>query len=102
MLSWDDVLAMESTIVTRESDDELVVVLPEQGKFVVLNATGARMLHLADGARTLREIANAIALEFNADPAQVEGDVLRFAQSLVERGALSAVGRGVALNCMTP
>jgi hypothetical protein len=95
MLSWDDVLVLESTVVTRESGNELVVVLPEQGKFVVLNATGARMVHLVDGVRTLREIANAIALEFSADSAQVESDVLRFAKSLVERGALLEVKHGV-------
>ncbi len=91
MLSWDDVLVVNPTIVTRESDDELVVVLPEQGKYVVLNATGARMLRLTDGARTLREIATAVALEFDADQARVESDVLRFAQSLIERGALTVV-----------
>lgn len=88
MLNWDDVLAAASTLVTRESDGELVVVLPEQGKFVVLNATGARVLHLSDGTRTLREIADTLAAEFAADPSQVEGDVMRFAQSLVDRGAL--------------
>jgi len=63
MLNWDDVLTKAPAIVTRESGDELVVVLPEQGKFVVLNATGARMLRLTDGIRTLREIARAIALD---------------------------------------
>lgn len=88
MLNWDDVLAAAPTLVTRESEDELVVVLPEQGKFVVLNATGARVLHLSDGTRTLREIADTLAAEFGADQAQVEADVLRFAQALVDRGAL--------------
>jgi coenzyme PQQ biosynthesis protein PqqD len=88
MLNWDDVLAAAPTLVTRESDGELVVVLPEQGKFVVLNATGARVLHLSDGTRTLREIADMLAAEFGADQAQVDGDVLRFAQALVERSAL--------------
>lgn len=88
MLNWDDVLAAALTLVTRESDGELVVVLPEQGKFVVLNATGARVLRLSDGTRTLREIADTLSAEFAADQTQVEGDVLRFAQVLVERGAL--------------
>jgi len=88
MLNWDDVLAAALDLVTRESDGELVVVLPEKGKFVVLNATGARVLQLSDGTRTLREIADTLAAEFGADQTQVDGDVLRFAQALVERGAL--------------
>ncbi|MEJ5311244.1 MAG: pyrroloquinoline quinone biosynthesis peptide chaperone PqqD [Anaerolineae bacterium] len=88
MLNWDDVLAAAPSLVTRESEGELVVVLPEQGKFVVLNATGARVLRLSDGTRTLREIADTLAVEFAADQAQVEADVMRFAQSLVDRGAL--------------
>ncbi|MBN2390479.1 MAG: pyrroloquinoline quinone biosynthesis peptide chaperone PqqD [Anaerolineae bacterium] len=88
MLNWDDVLAAAPTLVTRESDGELVVVLPEKGKFVVLNATGARVLHLSNGTRTLREIADTLAAEFDADQTQVEGDVLRFAKALVDRGAL--------------
>ena len=90
MLNWDDVLVAAPTLVTRESDRELVVVLPEQGKFVVLNPTGARVLHLSDGTRTLREIADTLAVEFSADQAQVESDVLRFAQALADRGALKA------------
>jgi coenzyme PQQ biosynthesis protein PqqD len=77
--------------VTRESDGELVVVLPEKGKFVVLNATGARVLHLSDGTRTLRDIADTLAAEFDADQTQVEGDVLRFAEALVDRGALNVL-----------
>lgn len=88
MLNWDDVLAAAPTLATRESEGELVVVLPEQGKFMVLNATGARVLCLSDGTRTLREIVDTLAAEFAVDQAQVEGDVLRFAQTLVDRGAL--------------
>ncbi len=91
MLNWDDVLAAAPSLVTRESEGELVVVLPEQGKFVVLNSTGARMLRLSDGTRILREIADTLAVEFAADQAQVEADVMRFAQSLVDRGALHVI-----------
>lgn len=93
MLSWNDVLVRKSDVITRASDDELVVVLPEQGKFIVLNATGARVLALSDGACTLRQIAVAIANEFDADQAIVEGDVLRFAETLVEREVLTLLSR---------
>jgi len=91
MLSLDDVLAPRPDVITRESEGELVVVIPDRGKFVVLNATGARVMSLADGERPLRAIAVAIADEFGADAARVERDVLNLAVSLVERGVLYTV-----------
>jgi hypothetical protein len=77
-------------IVTRETEGEMVVVLPDKGKFVVLNATGAQIVKLADGERTLEEIAFEIADQFDADLAQVRADVLKFAQDLTSRGVLTA------------
>jgi len=91
MLNWDDVLMRMPDIVTRETEDELVVVLPEQGKFVVLNVTGARVLQLADGKRALQDIAALIADEFSVDVARVKEDVLTFAISLIERQVLRTV-----------
>jgi len=91
MLSWDDVLVVKLDIVTRETDGELVVVMPEQGKFVVLNTTGARVLQLADGERSLREIATLIANEASVETARVQEDVLAFATSLIERQILCTV-----------
>ena len=91
MPNWDDVLAPKPDVVTRESGDELVVVLPRQGKFVVLNPTGARVLQLADGTRTLRDIAAAVAEQYGLDAVRVEEDILDFATLLVERGVLMSV-----------
>lgn len=89
MLNLDDRLRTNPAVVTREAEGELVVVLPDQGKFVVLNMTGARVVQLADGVRSLRDIAALIAGEFSADVAQVEADVLRFAAMLRERQVLT-------------
>ncbi len=91
MLNLDDRLMRNPAVVTRETAGELVAVLPDQGKFVVLNVTGARVVHLADGARSLRHIAALIADEFSVDVAQVEADVLRFAAMLCERQVLTPV-----------
>ena len=88
MLSLDDVLIASEQIVTREAEGELVVVLPEKGKYVVLNPTGAQIVQLADGERTLDEIAVEIAEQFDADLSRVQTDVLTFAQDLSARGVL--------------
>jgi hypothetical protein len=88
MLSLDDVLKTDPKVISRESEDELVVVQPDKGKFVVLNATGAKVVELADGVRTLGEIAAEIAETFGVAQDRVEADVLTFAASLKERGIL--------------
>jgi coenzyme PQQ biosynthesis protein PqqD len=88
MLSLNDVVVISDKIVTRETEGELVVVLPEKGKFVVLNATGAEMMQLADGERTLAEIATEIADRFDADLSRVQTDVLNFARDLTSRDVL--------------
>lgn len=90
MLSLNDVVVTSDKIVTRETEGELVVVLPEKGKFVVLNPTGAQMVQLADGKRTLAEIAAEIADRFETDLSRVQTDVLNFAEDLTARDVLIA------------
>ena len=88
MLTLDDVLTLAPGAVTRESDGEQVVVLPERGKFIVLNQTGADVLRSIDGQLSLKEIAATLSVRHDVPLAQVEGDVLAFAGELLERGAV--------------
>jgi hypothetical protein len=88
MLSLGDVLQPAPGVVGRIAEDEMVVVLPEEARFLVLNETGARIWQLAKGERTLGAIALDLAETWQIDSAQAEGDVLRLAGELVERGAL--------------
>lgn len=88
MLSLDDVLQPAPGVVSRETGEELVVVLPEQGRFLVLNHTGSQIWELADGQRTLRNISQKVVETWKVAPARAEADVLRLAGRLVERGAL--------------
>ncbi len=91
MARWDDVLAVNPEVMTHVNDGELIVILPKGGKYIVLNPTGARVLKLADGTRTLRDVAQVIAQESGVTPQRAESDILKFAQMLVERGVLISV-----------
>ena len=62
---------------------------PVQGKVRVLNPVGARVWELADGQRTLGDIVEAIATEFQVDVARVETDIPVFCEDLAQRGVLS-------------
>jgi hypothetical protein len=88
MPSLGDVLQPAPGVVGRQTKDEMVVVLPEQARFLVLNETGAQVWELADGKRTLGDIAQSLVQTWQIEQAQAEGDVLRLAGQLVERGAL--------------
>lgn len=92
MPNLNDVLRIAPGVVSRESDGELVVVLPEQGKFVVLNGTGADVFQSVDGQRSLAEIAVALSERYDVPLEQTQTDVLAFAQKLLDRGAVSVRG----------
>jgi hypothetical protein len=92
MLTLDSVLTIAPGVVARESDDELVVVLPEGGKFFVLNGTGAEIFQMVDGAHTLSDIAAALQSHYEeVERARVESDVLAFAEKILEKAAVRIV-----------
>jgi pyrroloquinoline quinone biosynthesis protein D len=56
-----------------------VVVLDAEGRMVrALNGTAARVWQLLDGQRTVRQICETIASEFDAGAEAIEADVLTF------------------------
>jgi hypothetical protein len=75
---------------------EAVLVLPGKGQVKVLNDVGARIWSLANGTRTVREIATQITAEYQVDQATAEADTLEFLADLVEREivTLAAQPRG--------
>lgn len=76
-------------VVGRTVDDEAVLIHPQQGKVRVLNSVGARLWELADGRRTVAELAAVIAGEYEVSLAQAESDALRFCTDLLGRGLLT-------------
>ena len=84
-----DVPRQARGVVGRTVDDEAVLIHPEQGKIRVLNSVGARLWELADGRRSVAELAAVIAGEYEVSLAQAESDALRFCTDLVGRGLLT-------------
>ena len=75
-------------LVGRVVGDEAVLVLPGQGQVKVLNEVGARIWSLADGSRTVGQIAQEIRQEFEVEEAQAAADVQYFVDVLVQKGIL--------------
>ena len=72
MVSLDSYAVPNPAVVGRFVEGEAVLVLPQQGQVKVLNEVGARIWALADGARTLRQIAAALCDEYDVNQAQAE------------------------------
>jgi hypothetical protein len=76
-------------IVGQILKQEAVLLLPTKGEVKVLNEVGARIWQLADGTRTIAEIAAVISTEYAVQPAQAEADTLAFVAELAERGIVT-------------
>ncbi len=76
------------------SDEGGLVVLPHKSEVKVLNPVGTRIFELLDGKRTIDQIADTIASEFEVEPAQAKADVREFVESLRSHGMLASDGAG--------
>jgi hypothetical protein len=72
----------------RVVEREAVIVLPDKGEVKVLNEVGTQIWMLADGSRSVREIAATIAGAYDVSPAQAEADTVEFLQTLRDKALI--------------
>ena len=89
MLTIDSYPVPKPTVQGRLLENEAVVVLPEKGQVKVLNEVGARIWSLADGGRSVRDIAAIISTEFAVTAAEAEADTLAFIATLAAKEIVS-------------
>lgn len=85
----DFFLQKNETVISRVVNGEAVLVIPEEGQVKVLNEVGSRIWSLADGTRTIRQIAKSICEEYDVEQMQSENDVLAFIEQLLEKKLVS-------------
>jgi pyrroloquinoline quinone biosynthesis protein D len=66
--------------------DTWVMLAPE--RLFQLDGPAVEMLKLVDGARTVPEIVDALAIQFNAPRNVIAGDVEAMLQDLADKGAI--------------
>jgi hypothetical protein len=88
-LTLETRLVHNSRVIYRVIDGEAVLVDPAIGKVRVLNELGGRVWELLDGQRNLAEIIALICQEYEAQPDEVERDVLTFLDELTRKGLCS-------------
>jgi len=90
-LSLRDRIKQQEEIVSDEVAEEAVLVSPAEAQVRMLNEVGSRIWALADGSKTLQEIADQLAAEYEVSVEQAAADVLAFASELQKAGLIEIV-----------
>ena len=72
----------------RVIDGEAVLILSDDSEINVLNEVGSRIFELADGTRTVAEIASIIGSEYDISSEDATTDVIEFLDSLVAENVM--------------
>lgn len=76
---------------SRVFGQDAVIISPAENTVRMLNPTGSRIWELADGTRTVDEIAAVLAQEFDVTPEQARASVQEFVAVLAEKRLLAWV-----------
>ncbi len=96
MPQLNDRYRKDANIVSRQIAGEMLLVpirqkMGDLESIYTLNDSAARIWDLLDGERTLGEICDQMALEFEVDQAQAGQDLLVLIDQLESRGAAQKV-----------
>lgn len=73
-----------SDVLAQAAGDTVVLLTPDSGEYFTLNEVGARIWELADGSRSVAEIASALAEEYDAPLEDIRTDALEVLAELAE------------------
>lgn len=96
-ISRDTVYAVSDDVVAREIEGEIIIVPLVAGigdledELFTLNETGKAIWDKIDGRRSLNEVIAELSAEYQAQPGDIETDVLGLVGELVHRRMLVAV-----------
>lgn len=90
-MSLDATVRIPEDVVFRELDGEAVLLNLESGIYFGLDPVGTRIWQLVEEHRALRRVLAALLTEFDAPPADLEADLVRFVDQLRGKGLLTVV-----------
>lgn len=75
-------------------DGEAVIIVPSEQIVNILNPVGSRIWDLADGRRTIGEIADVLAQEFDVSYETALKDAIQFTGDLTEKKMMDFAREG--------
>ena len=86
MIGLDDILSLPPDVAYQDVDGEMVVILPHQGTFLVLNETASWLFARFDGRHSLRQLVSELARRHGLPAKRVQDDTRRWLQTLIAGG----------------
>lgn len=80
--------ALEPRAAMRKIEGEAAVITPQDSTLHTFNGVGTRILELADGTRSMRQIVEVIVAEYEVEPEIAESDARAFVSELVQKQVL--------------
>lgn len=99
-INLEAVLSVSANIVAREIENELIIVPLTAGvgdledELYTLNESGRAIWALLDGQRSLHQVVDELAQEFDSPVSEIEADVLGLVDVLLTRGILELSSHG--------
>jgi hypothetical protein len=85
-LSPDDRLIPSEQVMMRELSGESVLLDLKSGVYFGLNTVGTRIWTLMTDGGSLEDVGRALCDEFDVQPPELQGELLRFASELCAHG----------------
>ena len=81
-------------VLAQTAGETTILLAPGSGEYFTLNEVGGRIWALADGSRSLQEIARLLVDEYDAPLEAIEADTLELLTELEQRELLAAEPEG--------
>ena len=78
-----------SDVLAQAAGETVILLTPDSGEYFTLNEVGGRIWELADGSRSVSEIAGVLVGEYEAPLEDIQADALELLGALAEEQLVS-------------
>lgn len=76
-------------VLAQEAGETVILLTPHSGEYFTLNEVGGRIWELADGSRSVAEIASLLVEEYDAPLEEIQADALEVLGELAQERLVS-------------
>lgn len=87
-LALDTVVARSSAPVTAPVDDEMVLLVPRQSRYLAFDAVGRHIWELLEEPQSVEQLCGTLQTQFDVTPETCAADVLAFLEQLADSDLL--------------